>query len=81
MYEINKKSKIMQKNSRCINCSLIKRMLSLTLSAVMMFVMAGFMPKIEVNAQSQADAIVSVALAEEGYTENHLKMPQFFYTC
>lgn len=35
----------------------------------MMIVLAGYMPKIEVGAASGADAIVAVALAEEGYTE------------
>lgn len=48
-----------------------KRIFSMFTALVMIFAMIGVMPEMEVkvSAQSQADALVSIALAEEGYTE------------
>lgn len=46
-----------------------KRFFSLFTALVMIFAMVGVVPQMEVNAQTQADALVSIALGEEGYTE------------
>lgn len=48
-----------------------KKFFSLFTALVMIFAMVGVVPEMEVkvSAQSQADALVSIALAEEGYTE------------
>lgn len=60
----------------------INKLVAAFFAVVITIAFYGYMPRNIAHAQSQADAIVSVALAEEGYTEganNYSKYGEWYY--
>lgn len=60
----------------------INKLLAMFLTVLMTIAFGTFVPMNKVKAASQADALVSVALAEEGYTEgsnNYSKYGEWYY--